>query len=475
MLSGPVSIGTIDQWQVGPGSVVSWHPAEASKAKAAAAPVSSVPPAYMQANHIRGYKRYEDQGLDYSRLMIAAFDVPGQCDQRTMNYVINAHVRRHDTYRSWFELQGDDVIRHTMDNPSQIKMVPTKHGEMSDSEFRDLLMSTPSPVDWDCFTFGIVQCDDHFTFYMCVDHVHTDAQFLGVVIMEFQFMYMALVGGNPPLKLPEPSTYENFCIRQHEYCDGLTINSPEVQVWTDFAAKNEASFPTFPLPLGIEEGTAPCAGELVTFELMDEDQMHSFELACSAAGSRVIGGLFAGLALAEHQISGTAVYTGLTTTNGREPDEMLTMGWCTGMVPITIPIEGATFADAARAAQDSFDTGLGAARVPFDRIMELAPSLEKPRAGFPQLNYLDIGLPPLSAFLSSDLNEANIGMYFDGRFSNPLIISVVRLRTKAVALVLYPGNPIARESVGIFVEAFRSALVQVADKHKATLPDLAKA
>jgi hypothetical protein len=255
----------------------------------------------------------------------------------------------------------------------------------------------------------------------------------------------------------------------------LTINSPEVQVWTDFAAKNEASFPTFPLPLGIEEGTAPCAGELVTFELMDEDQMHSFELACSAAGSRVIGGLFAGLALAEHQISGTAVYTGLTTTNGREPDEMLTMGWCTGMVPITIPIEGATFADAARAAQDSFDTGLGAARVPFDRIMELAPSLEKPRAGFPQLNYLDIGLPPLSAFLSSDLNEANIGMYFDGRFSNPLIISVVRLRTKAVALVLYPGNPIARESVGIFVEAFRSALVQVADKHKATLPDLAKA
>ena len=56
--------------------------------------MSPVPPGYMQAQHIRGFSDYAAKGLDYSRLMIASYDSPGQCDVRTMTYVINAHVRR---------------------------------------------------------------------------------------------------------------------------------------------------------------------------------------------------------------------------------------------------------------------------------------------------------------------------------------------------------------------------------------------
>jgi hypothetical protein len=479
MLIGPVSIGTIDQWKVGPGSVVSWHPSEASKAKAAEAPVSPSPAGYMQANHIRGYRNYRDQGLDYSRLMIAGYDVPGQCDLRTMTYVVNAHVRRHDTYRSWFELQGDEVIRHKLDSSVQIKMVPTKHGEMTKDEFKDLLLATAPPTQWDCFSFGVVQCKDHFTFYMSSDHVHMDAQFMGVALMEFSLMYQALIGGNPPLKLPATSTFENFCIRQREYCESLTVESPEVRAWTDFAEKNVetagASFPTFPLPLGIGEGGAPCAGELQTFDLMDGEQTHNFELACAEAGARFIGGVFGALAVTENELCGTETYVGLTPTDTRRPEELMTLGWFTGLVPLTVPVAGVTFADAARAAQKSFDAGREAAGVPFDRILELAPHLPKPRAGFPQVNYFDIGLPPLSAFLTSDLSSANIGMYFDGRLSNPLCFWVVRLQQKTMVTVLYPGNPIARESIETYAKALRAVFVRVADGRKSPLGDLAKA
>ncbi len=472
MLIGPVSIGTIDQWKVGPGSVVSWNPSAAARAKALEAPVSPVPPGYMQAQHIRGYSEYAAKGLDYSRLMIASYDSPGQCDLRTMTYVINAHVRRHDTYRSWFEYQGDEIVRHHIENPAQIKMVPTKHGELSAEAFRDVIRSTPSPVEWDCFSFGVVQCEDHFTFYMSIDHVHADAQFLGVALMEFHLMYVALVNGGPPLRLPDTSSYLDFCVRQREYTSALTLESPEIRTWTDFADQNDGSFPTFPLPLG--ESLVPCPGELVTHELMNEEQTHRFEKACSDGGARFIGGVFAALGIAEKELSGVDTYFGLTPTDTREPEELMTLGWFTGLVPLTVPVDG-SFADAAKAASASFDAGREASRVPFDRVLELASWLSRPRAAFPQVNYFDVGLPPLSAFLTSDLSGANIGMYFDGRLSNPLCFWVVRLQHQTMVTVLYPGNPVARESIETYVKAVRSVFLRVAEGRDASVNELAKA
>ena len=65
----------------------------------------------MQAQHIRGYYDQKDLGLDYSRLMVVSCDAPGRCDIRAMSYVINAHLRRHDTFRSRFSYAGDGPDR----------------------------------------------------------------------------------------------------------------------------------------------------------------------------------------------------------------------------------------------------------------------------------------------------------------------------------------------------------------------------
>jgi mycolipenoyl-CoA---2-(long-chain-fatty acyl)-trehalose mycolipenoyltransferase / long-chain-acyl-CoA---trehalose acyltransferase len=463
---GPLAIGTIDEWMPGPGSVVSWHASSAARVKAERAPISAVPAGYMQAQHLRGFSEYAARGLDYSRLFIVTSDAAGQCDIRAMSYVINLHLRRHDTYRSWFEYTDvEHIVRRTIQDPADIEFVPTDHGELTPAELRDHILATPDPLHWDCFTFGIIQGADHFTLYVSIDHLHVDAQFMGVVLMELHMMYAALVAGGAPIALPNPGSHDDYCVRQRGDTSALTLESPQVRAWTEFAENNSGTLPDFPLPLG--DRSVPCAGSMLTVELMDEQQTAQFESACMAAGARFIGGVFACAALAHHALTGADTYYGLSPTDTRTPTEVMTLGWFTGLIPITVPLAATSFGDVARAAQASFDSGTDVANAPFDRVLELAPWLRRPRPGYPLLNFFDAGLPPLSAFLTTQLEGENIGLYGDGRFSDPLLTWVIRLEKKTMMAVLSPNNPAARESVARYAATMKSAYVGAAEGHGA--------
>jgi len=474
---GAAKVGTIDDWSPDPGSVVSWHASPASLAKAREAPISDVPASYMQAQHLRGFCEYAARGLDYSRLVIGSWDEPGQCDIRAMSYVINAHLRRHDTYRSWFEYtDADHIVRRTIPNPSDIKFVPAKHGEMTQEEWRSHVLSTPSPLQWDCFRFGIIQRADHFTFYVIVDHVHTDPILMAVLYMEIHMMYSAVVGGGAPIQLPEPSGYDDYCIRQHEFTSALTLESPQIRTWIEYAENNDGTLPEFPLPLG--DPSEPCGGDVMVVQLMDGQHTARFESACIESGARFIGGVFACAALAQYQLTGLETYYGLTPTDMRRtPAEFMSTGWFTGMIPVTVPVATTSFGETARAAQGSFDANADLAKVPFDRVLELAPWLRRPERGFPMLSYLDAGLPPLSAVVASQLDGVNAGTYSDGRTPAHVCFWVGRLYDETSVIAFYPNNPVARESVTRYVDAMKSVFVSVAEGRDAVVPlcDVAQA
>jgi mycolipenoyl-CoA---2-(long-chain-fatty acyl)-trehalose mycolipenoyltransferase / long-chain-acyl-CoA---trehalose acyltransferase len=463
---GPVQIGSIDEWVPSQGSVVSWHPSPAARANARQAPASDVPVSYMQAQHLRGYRGQVARGLDYSRLLIITCDTPGRCDIRAMSYVVNAHLRRHDTYRSWFEFTDDEhIVRRTIPDPADVEFIPTEHGEMTPQELRQLIVSTPDPLQWDCFSFGIIQGPDRFTIYVSIDHLHMDAMFVAVAVMEFHTMYTALVGGSAPIALPEAGSYDDFCRRQHQTLSGLTLESENVRAWTQFAENNNGSFPDFPLPLG--DPSVPCVADIYTVALMNENQTARFESACLQADARFVGGMLACAAVAEHEFTGAETYYGLTPSDTRStPGEFMTAGWFTGLVPITVPI-GASFGDAARAAQASFDSGMELAHVPFYRVLELAPWLSWPRPNFPVVNFFDAGVPPLSAFLTADLESRNFAIFSDGRYSYQMSIFVVRLEKETAISVVFPKNPIAEDSVTRYVEAIKSACARIADSQGA--------
>jgi hypothetical protein len=463
---GNIAVETVHDWEPGPGNVVTWQPSPASLAKVRQAPVSAVPPSYMQAQHLRGYVKHADHGLRMSRLCIAAWDIQGQCDIRAMTYIVNAHLRRHDTYRSWFDCTDtENIVRHTVQRPNDIKFAPTERGEMSPQQWREFLLSTPPPLEWDCFRFAIIQYDDHFTFCVTMDHLHVDAMFMGSIFIEVHSMYHALTSGAAPITLPDAGSYEAFCLRQQMYTSALTAESPQVRAWLDFARRNDGTMPAFPLPIG--DLSAGCLGALKTVQLLDRAQMDRFEAACVAAGARFSGGVFAAAALAHHELTGIDTYCAITPHDTRNsPAEYLTTGWFTGMIPLTVPVHGMSFGETARAAQTSFDSGTDLAHVPFDTVLRLAPpelGLRRPDIGFPMISFLDAGLPPLSAMINSQLLGLNAKVYGDGDYPAQVCMWVNRLESETSVTLFFPDNPIAHESVNTYVTAMKSVYSRVAD------------
>ncbi|WGI30569.1 condensation domain-containing protein [Mycolicibacterium aubagnense] len=462
-----VAIRTIHDWMGSSGVLTSWNPSSASLTKLRNAPVSQVPVSYQQSQHIRAFRSHERNGTDMARLNIAAWDMPGKCDVRAMTHVINAYVRRHDTFHSWFELLDDDsVVRRTAKSPRDIKLVPTEHGEMNAQQWRDHVLATPDPLQWDCFHFGIIQRDDHFTFYFSIDHVHTDALLMGLVLVEIHLMYAALVSGAPPIPLADAGSYDDYCVKQAEYTASLTLESPEVKDWIKFAEANDGTLPCFPLPLG--DPTVPCGGEMLTVRLMDKHQSERFESACLSAGARVIGGVIACAALAEHELTGRPVYNIITpTTTRRTPAEFMTTGWFTGVVPISVPVAPESFGDTARAMQKAFDAGMDLAHVPFERVLELAEgkvaSIRKADPGVPMVSYLDTNLPPLSPAIMNEWERLNGRVYSDARSAYQIGIWVNRSEKETSVTIAYPDNPIARESVDKYLHAMRAVYLRVAD------------
>jgi mycolipenoyl-CoA---2-(long-chain-fatty acyl)-trehalose mycolipenoyltransferase / long-chain-acyl-CoA---trehalose acyltransferase len=460
-----VAIKAIHDWIGASGEVTSWHPSARSLAKMAKAPVSDVPVSYQQSQHIRGYLAHQANGTDMARLNIPAWDMPGVCDVRAMTHVINAYLRRHDTYHSWFEMADDGgIVRRTAADPKDVAFAATSYGTMTAPQWRDHVLSTPGPLQWDCFAFGIIQRADHFTFYISIDHVHTDAMFMGMVLVEIHAMYAALVSGYGPIPLEPVGSYDAFCVKQRDELAALSMESPDVREWIGFAERNDGTLPHFPLPLG--DPTVPCAGELITVRLMDKLQSERFEAACNAAGARFIGGVFACAAMAQHELTGDADYHVITpTTTRRTAEEFRTTGWFTGVVPVSVTVD-AQFSVTARAVQKSFDDRMPLAHIPFDRVLEIADGsfgLRTPDPGVPMVSYLDAGLPPLSAGIIAEWERMNGKVYSDARCAYQVGFWVNRGERETTVTVAFPDNPIARESVGRYLEAMAAVYLEVAD------------
>jgi hypothetical protein len=349
--------------------------------------------------------------------------MPGRCDIRVLTYVINTHLRRHDTYHSWFELtDANQIRRHTFSDPADIRCVPIEHGEMTAETWREHILATPSPLQWDCFRFAVIQRADSFTFCAAIDHLYIDAQFAGALRAEFYLMYTALLAGKAPVSLPAAGSYKDYSIRQHEYTSGLTLDSPPIRSWVDFFEQNGGTLPECPVSLG--DGSGSC--DLIVAPVMDD------------------------YGLIAHDTRGTLA-------------EFMTIGWFTGFVPVTIPVDASSFDDTARAAQESFDSGKHLANVPFNRVLELAPWLTMPHQRVPLLFHLDTSSPLLSTIVNADINVSSMKLYHDGRVPARFDLRINRYENETHVAVFFPNNPIARESVTRYIATLQSIYARVAE------------
>jgi mycolipenoyl-CoA---2-(long-chain-fatty acyl)-trehalose mycolipenoyltransferase / long-chain-acyl-CoA---trehalose acyltransferase len=83
------------------------------------------------------------------------------------------------------------------------------------------------------------------------------------------------------------------------------------------------------------------------------------------------------------------------------------------------------------------------------------------------VNYMDAGLPPFSATVTSHMKDANARIYCDPRDPAHLYISVIRLFDEVSIWVNFQNNPIARDSVTRYLSAVKSVFRRVADARHA--------
>jgi hypothetical protein len=304
---------------------------------------------------------------------------------------------------------------------------------------------------------------------MSADHLVIDGMSVGVIFLEIHLTYAALVSGGRPLPLPEPASYHDYCRRQHQHTEALTLQSPQVRAWIRFAEDNGGTLPSFPLPLG--DPSVPCGSGVVVAPLMDESQTERFDATCTKAGARFSGGVFACAAFAEYELTGAETYCAITPYDHRStPAEFVTPGWFASFIPVTVPVAGASFGDAVIAAQASFDSAIGLADVPFDRVLELSSfggRISKPTGDVHMLSFADArGIP-----FSGQWDGLNAGIYGDGRSSDQVLMWVNRFDTETTLTVAFPQNPVARDSVERYIRAVRAMCLRVVEHGAAAVPN----
>jgi hypothetical protein len=395
-------------------------------------------------------------------LCIGAWEIEGTCDIDAMTQAVNSHVRRHDTYHDRFAFRDNDKIhRYVIAEPGIITLAPTDLGRMTPPEIRKLLLDTPDPLQWDCFTFGIVQGEDRFTVFIAIDHLRADGMSAGVIFLDIQTMYFSALQGAGATPISAAS-YREYSANQRAYTASLDEESTEIQSWRAFLAANNGMLPRFPLELG--EATPDTPGVIDVFDLIDEDQGRRFEAVCRAAGARFSGGVFACAALAERRLTGAATYFGLTPIdNRRNPAHALTVGWLASFIPLAIPTAGASFDEVVMAAQTSFDANTALGAVPFYHLLETldrsSGGIEVPDRPVPMLSYIDIRKLPFG----DDFDGLRAGIWGDNRLSETVCMWVNRMRDKTQLVVAYPGTALARRSVRRYVDTMRAEFTHVCD------------
>lgn len=450
-------LGTVDDWTA-EGTVVSWYPTAATHARAADAQYHQAPVSYQQSQHLRYYRRQVSLGRDIPRLCIGAWEIRGVCDIDAMTQAVNSHVRRHDTYHDRFDFgDHDEIRRYVIADPEEITLVPADLGRMAPVQIRKLILDTPDPLQWDCFSFGIVQGEDRFTVVIAVDHLRADGMSAGVIFLDIQTAYFSALQ-EAPVALPPAASHREYSAKQRAYTASLDENSTEIRAWRGFLAANQGALPKFPLELG--QAAADTPGAIEVFDLIDGRQGSRFEAACRAAGARFSGGVFACAALTEHRLTGAPVYFGLTPfENRRDLAHATAVGWLASFVPLTIPTAGASFEEVARAAQASFDANTALGTVPYYYLLE-APDegpIEVPDRPVPMLSYIDIRKLPFAG----EFDGLRAGIWGDNRLSETVCMWVNRMHDKTQLVVAYPGTDIARESIRRYVETMRAEFVRV--------------
>ncbi|MFE7419833.1 condensation domain-containing protein [Rhodococcus sp. NPDC057529] len=481
-----MDLNLITHWKPEPGRVVEWKVTDASARAAAEAPVDPALPTTMQERHLRRARQAANNGETQSPWIGIAFDFPGRLDRAAMTRTLERYVLRHDTLHSWFSFEdadadptdaGNAVRRHVV--PADSIALTAHEGETltTPEQVRDHIAARfandTSALAWPAFVFGVVEhydtgapgTEDSFTLFHAVDHAHTDMQSMILTFAETRILYQAELDGAEP-ELPDPGSYVEYSRREREKAATLTLASPEVHGWIGHLTRNGGTFPSFPLDLGASDAPKPAIGS--RFDLADADECERFGAVCKAHGSNFIGGVFAALAITEHELVGRDRYMALSPlTTRNDPQFYWSQGWFINLVPVGFALEdAATFTGLAGRAQDAYRSGKALGEVSVQQVIDTVLAQAGPEA---TSHHTTLAPPPIVSYIdgrrlpqTEDFTSTRATGIVGGKATQIASIWINRILEGTWMAVSHPDTEEAHRSVSAYAERLSTIMKTVA-------------
>lgn len=418
-------ITALRNWAPQPGTLIEWHPHTDVVPLVEAAAVDPVPPSFLQENHVRGVKSAADRGAVHTAYLGSATEIAGDLDVDALTRAFEAFLVRHDALRTSFDVSDGSVVRRRVPLDAVRLEARTAGSFAEQEEFLDYVRARLSrdatPLSWPAVAFGAVSRPGSFTLYYGADHAFSDGASQVIVLSELADLYRAEITGTPATDLSAwTGSFVDYVGIENDIARGIGPDSPEMAEWTDVVTSHGGSMPSFPLDLGLAPGeTAPV--EPIELDLLDAEEAAAFEDVCRAAGGKFVTGLFAAVAITDHELAGRDVYAGITVLGTRHlGDFALSQGWFCNFAPVTFPVVGAPDFDAVigRAVEAYRRTKVTAA-APIGRVLQLLVESGAGGAGVASsphlLSYIDFRWFPSHG---SEADRSAILFTGEGRTSN---------------------------------------------------------
>ncbi|MGF1425692.1 condensation domain-containing protein [Kitasatospora sp. LaBMicrA B282] len=450
---------SILEWQPEPGKLVRFVP----EATPTAGWIHPSPPTALQEAHVK--KRVLDAQLGHvdAPWLALAFDLPGPFDTAAMERTLVRWVRRHGTLRTWFTQDNRGRLQRRSVHRDSVKFSTVAlSGRRSSDELGECILDyfrqATDPTRWPLLAAGaIVREQRSSTFFLAVDHAHSDGFSVLLALHELNAIYREETGG-PSASLPDVGSHVEFSALEREREAKICATHPAVRRWVDFWRRGPLDFA---VPLGVGPGNSH-PGVVVLEELFDAAEAEAFSKACTAHGGGTTAGLYAAFAVCAHELVGQDLYRGIGVVHTRDSARwQAAQGWFVKTIPVTVPVvAGQLFSEAVSTAQRSSSTMRKLEAVSPSRLAELSPDVQQAAAGVaaPLFSYIDTRHVPGSL----DWGTANCHVLLDRPHTSTVSIWVNRYWDCTRLGGYYPDTPIARVTVPLFLGEVKRVLKEVA-------------
>lgn len=462
-----------EDWLPKPGALVEFSPTAATLAAAADADPSSAPATFLQESHIRRWaeRRHGDNPLA-SELSLC-FTVATPLDPEALRQAFTTFLRRHETLRSWFDLDqtgGRFRLTRYLVPAEEVELATSYGGSFASGEqLRDILVdkyrAAADPTRWPAFVCGAIDHGpDGFTLLYNTDHAFSDGLSLVTAIFELHGLYTAYAAGQEPPLLPVGS-YVEFARAERA---AAAAGSPELDRMAALLADNADRVRPLPWNLGLAPGeVAESRGTKV--DLLDAAECETFAEACKEAGGSFSAGLFAAIALTELELAGRTHYLGLNVVGTRnEPKYQLAQGWFINLLPISFDLDAAEqFSTLVGRAGFALDWVKPLSSVPIhaalSRAAELTGSPLPVTTDWPWVSYMDVRAISGAALENALPNVSNIhGLGSRSKIGQTSPVWFSRELDRLHVTVMYPDTEPAHASATKYLDRVRNTLRTVA-------------